>query len=367
MKGLYHYNAITAMRSGKAPGYAGYRKIYDWAYAAAVLQDRTGYMRTPIRGRLNDESIIPRPAASTLNYKDCCDRRAKEIWDLSGELGLPIGLMWSGGIDSTRMAVSFLENFPRAELADRVKILTSEMARLENPRFYQEHLLPNFELRSSEMMPWLFDRKMIIVTGEHNDQIFGTDAFRHIFLHYNEYFNSPLTREGIRIHLDTMISDTRLNDYFYDVGVESAAKYGIVLEKHSDWWWWWNFNMKWRYVYFRIFALAAPKCWPMIDSGFIGRYLHHFYATDDFQLWSINNPQIRYLKKWNEYKHQAKLEIYQFDKNEDYYLNKSKKGSLNTVFQQRDVVQAIDEDFNFYKEFDPDAWYDPDNTFKDFD
>lgn len=367
MKSLYYYNAITCTRSGTGPGYSGFKKIYNWAYPAAVLFDRTDQLRTPVRGKLNPRCAIPKLTTTNLNYRDCCDQRAQEIWNVSKNLDLPIGLMWSGGIDSTRMVVSFLENFPRGELASRVKILTSEMARVENPRFYREHLLPNFELKSSEMMPWQFDGKMIIVTGEHNDQVFGSDVYRHIYLHYNEYFNSPLTREGIRAHLDTLISDVRLTNYIYDVGVASAAKHGLVLEKHSDWWWWWNFNMKWRYVYFRIFALASPKCWPMIDSNFMDKYLHHFYATDDFQLWSMNNPQIRYLKKWNEYKHQAKLEIYQYDKNEDYYLNKAKKGSLNTVFMQRDVVQAIDEDFNFYNELNPADWYEPDNTFKELD
>ena len=48
--------------------------------------------------------------------------------------------------------------------------------------FYHECILPNFDLVSSETMPWLFDGSMFIVTGELNDQLFGSDMMRGLLL-----------------------------------------------------------------------------------------------------------------------------------------------------------------------------------------
>jgi hypothetical protein len=110
-------------------------------------------------------------------------------------------------------------------------------------------------------------------------------------------------------------------------------------------------------------ALAIPRLWPAIDQDYYSNYLHHFFATDQFQLWSINNPQVRVIEKWSDYKNQAKLEIFGFDGNQNYYENKTKRGSLATVFNQRTVAEAIGTDFKFYSHIEMSNWYNPNNHF----
>ena len=59
-----------------------------------------------------------------------------------------------------------------------------------------------------------------------------------------------------------------------------------------------------------------------------------------------------------------KVEIYQFDKNQDYYENKTKRGSLVLVFQQRVLTEAIDSNFNFYKNIDLSNFINRPNVFQ---
>lgn len=363
MSGLVHYNAINSLNAGVSaglPGFAALKKMYGWFYPAATIIDRTENLVMPTKNRLHPACRLPKLRSINMTYRDCCNHRAHEIWNLSDRLGVPISIMWSGGIDSTRTIVSFLENFPQNELADRVKILATEFGKVENPHFYYRHILPNFQLSSSEMVPWLFDKSTILVTGELNDQLFGSDIYRHYYTLHKDYFNLPLKKEQILVFMERMISDKSVTNFLFDSGLKSAESYGVTLEKNSDWWWWWNFSCKWQFVYMRLFSLASPRCQPNIDKDY--PYLQHFFDSENFQLWSINNPQIRIFQRINDYKMQARKEIYEFDRNENYFINKSKKGSLFLVFSQRLLADAIDEDFNFYEKPDFAQWYEPNNS-----
>jgi hypothetical protein len=136
------------------------------------------------------------------------------------------------------------------------------------------------------------------------------------------------------------------------------------LEKDIDWFWWWNFCFKWQSTWFIKLTLCAPKLRVNLTESYINDYTPHFFDSTQFQLWSINNPQVRILNKWTDHKYQAKLEIYNFDKNKNYLENKVKRGSLKTIFNQRLLFEGIDSDFNVINKINPDQWYTPNNIFK---
>ena len=364
MNSLLYYKAINAIRLNQDSDFVNFAKIYKFIGIGVTLTDRTEQFEFPIKTTLYNQCQLPTLQPSTLTYRDCCNRRAQELWELSHKLDIPIGIMWSGGIDSTRILVSFLENYPLQELKDRIRIITSEYSKLENPSFYYNHILPNFELISSELAPWLFDKKMIIVTGEFNDQLFGSDTLLGFMMQHSDSFTKALDRQDIFNYVDKKINDPHVTNIFVDAVIDSARTYGVTLEKNADWFWWFNFCFKWQTVYFRILSLIMPKFQSNINPEFMQTYVHHFFNTTDFQLWSISNPQNRILKRWKDYKHQAKLEIYQFDKNQDYYENKTKRGSLVLVFQQRVLTEAIDSNFNFYKNIDLSNFINRPNVFQ---
>ena len=365
MNELYYYNPIGLVQSDvDGNDINNWKRVYNFINYAVGLNDRMGLLKLPVNTKIHPQCQLPvLGGTSSMSYKDCCTAQAQKLWDLSDRLGVPLGIMWSGGIDSTRVLVSFLENYPMNELATKVKVVTSEKAKFENPEFYYKHVLPNFELVNSELSPWLFDRKLILVTGELNDQLFGSDLLRGLILTNRDIFSARIDRQTVFSYVDAKIKHTDATAVLVDAVFKSADTYGIVLEKTSDWFWWFNFCFKWQTVCFRTMALAMPRFWPSIDQEYYSNYLHHFFATDEFQLWSINNPQVRVMEKWSDYKNQAKLEIFNFDGNQDYYQNKTKRGSLVTVFNQRAVAEAIGTDFKFYDNIKLSDWYNPNNSF----
>lgn len=336
-------------------------RMYKVFNQSVMLLDRTGNLQQPIRQSLYEECKLPtlRPAVS---YKECCDNRAKELFEHSCRTGIPLGIMWSGGIDSTNMLVALMRNYSISELKDRVKVILSTEARKENPRFYNDYVLPNFEFINSETLPWLFDGSLIIVTGEFNDQLFGSDMMRPFILKYGDEFKSKFNKDTMFNYLSKAMDDNGVAGVLCDSILKSSEQAGIVLEKNSDWFWWLNFCYKWQNVHFRIYNIAIGT--DHINAEWDKVHVKHFYETEEFQLWSMNNPQVREIVDWKMYKREAKELIFEFDMNERYMLNKIKMPSLFTVFRQRDLNEYTTDDFSIGRRFEPEQFYNPNNDFR---
>ena len=365
MKSLYYFNPITVRNTFFRKDALAWAKMYKFLGQAVGLNDRTGYFQQPLNLKVHPTCMMPDLKYSKTTYKECCDIRAKELYDFAGKTGKPLGIMWSGGIDSTNILVSFLRNYTVAELKDRIKIILSLDSAVEYPEFYQKYVLPNFEFVNSEYLPWLFDGSMTLVTGEFNDQLFGSDMIK-VYLVKDGVgeINAQFDRNKIFNYANRRIQDADITNVLVDSVMESARLHGIEFEKNTDWFWWWNFCFKWQTVHFRTYALTMPKYIHTIDAEWESQNLIHFYETDEFQLWSMNTPEVRYITDWKNYKMQCKDVIYEFDKNEEYRLLKTKKPSLNNIFQQRLVSEAITSDFEILSSFDPNDYYNKDNFFK---
>ncbi len=86
--------------------------------------------------------------------------------------------------------------------------------------------------------------------------------------------------------------------------------------------------MKWQAVSLRI---VKNKFWK--QSFKLEKNIFHFFKTDDFQLWSMNNHENKIKDTWTSYKFIAKEYIHQFFPDEDYLLNKEKEPSLKNVIR----------------------------------
>ena len=364
MKSLYYFNPLT-INSLKTEDVAAWRKIYNLIGHAVGMNDRSGTLVQPINLAMHDACRLPELSSQSLSYDDAVDLRVKAIYQASVTLNKPIGIMWSGGIDSTMVVVGFMRNYSLADLKGRIKIILSTEATFENPKFYKEHILPNFEFLNSEHTPWMFNGSIILVTGEFNDQLFGSDLIKFYLTHQGaDELNSKFTRSRIFNHINHYIKDDQVSNILIDAVVASSNNYGVKLEKNSDFFWWYNFCFKWQTVHFRIYALTFPSQIPNITKQWDSTYLYHFYQTEEFQLWSINNPQVRYIDDWKNYKLEAKQSIYNFNKDFDYFKNKIKRPSLTTVFNHRILNEAVTEDFEILEKFNPQDYYNPENLFK---
>jgi hypothetical protein len=338
-------------------------KLYRLINFSVSMNDRTGTLIQPIKQSIYDSCAMPAYKQTKLTYKDCCDEKAKQLYDLSEQIQKPITVMWSGGIDSTNVIVSLLRNYSIEQLKDKVKIALSAQTKQENTQFYNNYILPNFEFVNSESIPWLMDGSTIIVTGELNDQLFGSDMIKMFLFKDKTMVTKKLDKDSMLSYINAKINDMWISELLYTVICESANKHGIVLEKNSDWFWWFNFCFKWQNVHFRIYCLTSPSYSININAEWDKTYMHHFYQTDNFQLWSMNNQQIREIDDWKQYKMQAKELIYEFDRNKDYLENKIKAPSLQTIFHQRILNENITSNFEIVEKFIPENYYNSNNMF----
>jgi hypothetical protein len=125
--------------------------------------------------------------------------------------------MFSGGIDSTLVVISLLKNATE-EQKKRLVILLSEDSIIENTKFYEEFILGKLTVEPSLNFPYLLGKKdQIIVIGEHNDQVFGSDIIG-VYMRKNsdsEAF-SDYTRENIVDFFNTINNNLEMNNYLFD-------------------------------------------------------------------------------------------------------------------------------------------------------
>ena len=131
-------------------------------------------------------------------YEECCADRVKELIAKADKLQVPIGLLYSGGIDSTMVLVSFMKALTPAELKSKVVVLLNHDSINENPNFYYNFIRKSCTIKTSDTMSSLFDGKYLIVGGEHNDQLLGSDLIGGLLNRDPSFdFTKPYTRELI--------------------------------------------------------------------------------------------------------------------------------------------------------------------------
>lgn len=361
MKSLYYYNPATILRIDTNNEITKWKKMYAYTQSGMTLTDRVGNFKGPLQTLVHSSCIMPAFRPTDLTYNDCCNLRAKQLMELSINLQKPLGIMWSGGVDSTRVLVAFLENFPLTVLKTHLRIVMSAESVIENPVFYKKYILSNFEIINSEYLPWLFDKNVILVTGYHNDWINGGDISMAGYKKSNAAkFTKPFNQDHIIDYMNTIIKDTEVATIMVNAGIDSAKIYGRPLEVNCDWFFWWNFCFKWQ-AWLLLLSTSMPRYWPNINEDFINTYVHSFFNTDAFQLWAINNPLYRDTSQ--QYKQITKQGIFNFDHDQNYFDNKKKQGSLRSLFVHRAKIDAIDSNFNIIPVINMKEYHCPDNSF----
>lgn len=246
-------------------------------------------------------------------------------------------IMWSGGIDSTMVVISFLKTHDYKDL-ENVSILASSESINEFPEFWNDIVLIfKNRILSSHFHVETYLKKGIVITGEFGDQIMGSDVINTINHRYGE--------EAIFMPWQAVMP-ALYNDLF---GPNTMIEKYAPLIDHSlypittayDWCWWFNFTNKWNMVKYRLLQKHGWK-----DPKNTFKNLHHFFDTIDFQLWSMHNPQYKVGNTHNSYKFLPKNIIVNFTGYTDY-LNKPKIGSLYRIWSVKGLNIAVDTEFNF--------------------
>jgi hypothetical protein len=322
------------------------------------LVDRTGLVRFPYQLSVYPRMAMP-GAGPTLTYEQCCSARAMQLVRMSNETGLPLAVMWSGGIDSTVVLVSLLKHIATPE---QLMVLMDRNSFAENREFYRRFIKDKLRVESVWPMNKVVKADRIVVTGELNDQLFGFDLSRaprdghKVFRLMHEPYR-PQTGIGWLMKMGMTIDAARK---WYEVVDYSARNAPCEVVTLFDLLWWVNFAWKWQYVSLR---LPARQNGPAARSLLINGHMQHFFDSDPFQRWSMAAPHAAKIgMTWPSYKRVAKKIIVDFDHNEDYFRNKVKRPSGKLMGDSTPFAcEALGSNLTFLNQVDLSTIYDPAN------
>ena len=340
------------------PGFDTFKHLFSYFSLNVSVTDRSGSVRLPIKSLVLDNLKIPQFKPQSQTFNELCELRARQLLDLAAQTGRRIAIMYSGGIDSTLILVSFLKVASVQELRDLTVVLLSEISIRENPRFYHDYVKQHFPMDSSYLWhAYVGNPSYITVTGEGNDQLMGSAVVQKIILDRGEAVAlQPPNRAEVIHSLNHTTGDAQHSEKIADAFDRICASSPVALPTLFHYFWWINFSLKWQTVYTRLFCWCAPRFRKTIK--FEDNYFS-FYHTPEFQLWSMNNTDRMIHGNWRSYKYHCKEIIYDFNGDRDYLDNKAKWGSLARVMFTRDLPKAVTADLEFYdNDYPQDIWDD---------
>lgn len=311
--------------------------IYNLINLNVSLVDRCDKIKNPYTFH-NYFPMPTVPAGFNKLYKEICVERATQLLEHARTINKPIVILYSGGIDSTTVVISFL--LATQDTSNIIIALNTASIR-ENPNFYYNHIRGKFKLLPSERTLDMLTGDYIMVGGEFNDQLFGSDIMGEyqklfpvdqLFVPYTESNIVSFFEHGGMTNREAKIWYSLLDNHMRTNG-RCEIKYV------KDFFWWLNFAFKWQSVYFRIISRTGRR--DLINADFLDAYYHQFFNTDDFQCWSIMNPDKKIVTDWRGYKITAKELILEYTRDQEYFENKVKIGSLSGIFRQRSVPDAL--------------------------
>ncbi len=331
---LLHARQDLPIRCGLAVPQSAIDLVAEHVHGFWLPVDRSATLPSPgLRMAVVDP--IPNASGFKKSFDEVCHQRAAQILAEDRE----IALFWSGGIDSTTALSALLM---QADAADRARIFIFLRPRSisEYPYFFDNYvkILNHYiitaqrgdDYRSGTGRTFSCDlgaalaaeaRHRLVVTGEHGDQIFGSMKLAE---------NPDWIGQPAQVYLD----HHDLNGHDQEIQRLNAAC-PVPIRTIETMLWWWNFAVKWQEITFRgLSDLRHPGDFSNI---------RHFFQTDDFQKWSIANPDLKIRHTFESYKWPAKDFIHAFTGDEDYRVHKTKVGSLRVRIGG---ILGIDDRYN---------------------
>jgi len=337
---------------------------------------RMGKFTTPwLNAQTHKCCKLPKLTFISNKLTDLLDARALEINDIAKRKNKKIIILWSGGIDSTCMLVSFLKNLNQEDLKN-VSVGMNMMSIEENQTFFLNHILNKVNIVdfSTILISNNFLKKNILLHGDPGDGVHypGTWAFNHLIAqgkHLNKFID----------HLDDMAHGINFSKEQFNWGYGSAiykfyktyldegfglwyinkikdnildCKVNDYITTVADFWWWHHFNIKWNhYTQVPLFNLRENFA-EALDPNEIEEYFSYtFYHSDAFQNWAWSN--LKKLVREDAHKTlklEARQYIFEYDKDQHYFDTKRKVPSpALTEVKDREPFIVFDENYVGYK------------------
>jgi hypothetical protein len=275
--------------------------------------------------------------ANTKSFGDVAEEHANAMKAYNA----PIYIMYSGGIDSSAAVIAFLRTWSPQEL-ERVHILASHHSVEEFPELWNV-IVDKFRNRihPSFQHPEHYCERGYLVTGEHGDQLFGSDVLKHIVQVYeDEGIHKPWQETMPAVYHKIFGKEFDVTQFIsrYEPTLSACP---FPIKTSFDWVWWFNFTNKWQHVKYR---LLGHKTWNTPQKSF--ERIKHFYDTPAWQRWSLDNHDKKIGASFQSYKLAAKAYIVAATGFSDY-VTKPKVGSLFQIWRIVEFYEAIDDSFRY--------------------
>jgi hypothetical protein len=239
----------------------------------------------------------------------------------------PINIFWSGGIDSTAALIALLNAGAKkvnvcSALPDRLSLLSDKrITRIPISGLQYEHVIRD-----------ILSKKEILVTGELADQCMG--SFSIIFYMQNKKIDildislvSNVISEIIHSPSDDII----------DLVNPVIQKCPFKIKTVQDYFWWLNFTCKWQYVSMRILS-SVDFSKEQFETN-----IQHFYNTNDFQCWAMNEQNHREQKHANGRYKDVMIRYIENSKYDNWLIDKEKIPSLNNYSFPKQTLYRLED------------------------
>jgi len=292
---------------------------------------------------------IPKITNNNLNFESVMDSVAFRQCQEIDRAGLVPYLAWSGGIDSTTILVSILQNASQ-EFLEKLVILHDYKSIQENAYFFSRFI--DKKLKCQDINGFVIDStnydKIVVLDGEAGNQMMGWRAI-NIFRYYDRI---DLFNKAWRAHdnLNELLPGS--SDFTIELVVESIKHAPIDVITCYDFIWWANFNFKVDEVLVRKVVGMTKNLTPEQCLTFWKQGLNRFFVDPEMQIWSMLSSDLRREKTKIFSKYFPKQYIFEFDKNKLYYSNKREEASnSDSALREgngRSPIFAVDQHWNKY-------------------
>lgn len=251
-----------------------------------------------------------------------------------------INVLWSGGIDSTYIMTLMIEYGLLDELqkANRLTIGLNQDSIRENPVFYENFIKKKYinNVVQADLILKNPKDNEVIITGEMADNLVGSLTMKSCVDYYNDFsvVHKPYEHAVKWMTRNLDQAETSKLREFIDLQVVNSP---VELKTCHDLLWYLNFNLKWQAVNFRI----VSHCYDNHNGNLLIKNLKHFFNTEDFQQWSMQQGHYFEGSGWKDYKMVMKKQIFRVTKDSEYYANKTKHPSLPGLLRYKDTFDFI--------------------------
>lgn len=293
-------------------------------------------------GRFNnlDCAYDPIPVFDSNFSKDfgqVCLETAEKYWAGNDK----ITVAWSGGIDSTAVALSLIETKPTNK---DLEIICTRTSIEEYPAFYDTHkaiitIIENDDFFNVKYL----EPTGVLVTGDVGDLLFGATRLVYSYADGVDKKDQPWQDIFLKwddpFRLKTAVGVATEQPW----GPKELASFIQIIEEHIsvapfeiktafDLLWWLHFTSKMNYDQMNTTSIIINKNLPLITSNkFDISKRKAFFQNQDFQLWSMANHKEKFTGGNITYKQPAKDFIFKMNGDEEYFKNKGKELSTRRL------------------------------------